>query len=158
MRCLRFCAAADGQRLNVVSDSFGSSSAHFGLQDEWAAMIDPPPLMEVLEAIFGTKDFCSTGAGGGDYNSECKQATVALPAIYSTRSSASKQRLPTAHLLVRGRLTQPLLPTGLRPRHGAAASVALRLQPEHRRHCRDPARRVQAQAHRNEGGDHGSVL
>ncbi len=57
-----------------MSDSFGSSSAHFGLQDEWAAMIDPPPLMEVLEAIFGTKDFCSTGAGGGDYNSECKQA------------------------------------------------------------------------------------
>eukprot|EP01045_Picozoa_sp_COSAG04_P007311 COSAG04_NODE_380_length_15462_cov_2.388401_9_plen_186_part_00 len=48
-------------------------------------MIDPPPLMEVLEAIFGTKDFCSTGAGGGDYNSEC--ATVALPAILSTRSS-----------------------------------------------------------------------
>ena len=88
MRCLRFCAAADGQRLNVVSDSFGSSSAHFGLQDEWAAMIDPPPLMEVLEAIFGTKDFCSTGAGGGDYNSECT-----LPAILSAR------------------LTQPLLPT-----------------------------------------------
>ena len=67
MRCLRFCAADR----HVVSDSFGSSSAHFGLQDEWAAMIDPPPLMEVLEAIFGTKDFCSTGAGGGDYNSEC---------------------------------------------------------------------------------------
>ena len=101
-----------------MTDSFGSSSAHFGLQDEWAAMIDPPPLMEVLEAIVGPKDFCSTGAGGGDYNSECKQATVALPAIYSTRSSASKQRLPTAHLLVRGRLTQPLLPTapGVRAR------------------------------------------
>ena len=83
MRCLRFCAAADGQRLNVVSDSFGSSSAHFGLQDEWAAMIDPPPLMEVLEAIFGTKDFCSTGAGGGDYNSECTHCNACPPPIYS---------------------------------------------------------------------------
>ena len=58
----------------------------------------------------------------------------------------------------RGRLTQPFLSTGLRPRHGATAPVALRLQPEHRRHRRDPARRVQAQAHRDEGGDHGSVL
>ena len=48
--------------------SFGSSSAHFGCLDEWAALIDPPPLMEVLEAVFGSKDFCSTGAGGGDYN------------------------------------------------------------------------------------------
>ena len=76
-----------------MSDSFGSSSAHFGLQDEWAAMIDPPPLMEVLEAIFGTKDFCSTGAGGGDYNSECKQ------------------RLPSQPFFQRGCLTQPLLTT-----------------------------------------------
>lgn len=48
--------------------SFGSSSAHFGCLDEWAALIDPPPLMEVLEAVFGTEHFCSTGAGGGDYN------------------------------------------------------------------------------------------
>jgi len=64
----------------------------------------------------------------------------------------------TPAIFQRGRLTQPLLPTGLRPRHGAAAPVALRLQPEHRRHRRDPARRVQAQAHRDEGGDHGSVL
>jgi hypothetical protein len=48
--------------------SFGSSSAHFGVLDEWCAMIDPPPLMKVLECIFGTADFYSTGAGGGDFN------------------------------------------------------------------------------------------
>ena len=72
---LSACAAA---LTELPSDSFGSSSAHFGLQDEWAAMIDPPPLMEVLEAVFGTKDFCSTGAGGGDYNSECSNP----PAIF----------------------------------------------------------------------------
>jgi hypothetical protein len=49
--------------------SFGSACcARFGVLDEWATMIDPPPLMEVLEVVFGTKDFCSTGAGGGDYN------------------------------------------------------------------------------------------
>ena len=73
-------------------------------------MIDPPPLMEVLEAIFGTKDFCSTGAGGGDYNSECT-----LPAILSAR------------------LTQPLLPTapGVRASLGLEVGLNPRLVVSH---------------------------
>lgn len=49
--------------------SFGGSTAYFGLQDEWSVLLDPPVLMEVMEAIFGTKDFVNTsGAGGGDFN------------------------------------------------------------------------------------------
>ena len=92
----------------MPSDSFGSSSAHFGLQDEWAAMIDPPPLMEVLEAVFGTKDFCSTGAGGGDYNSECSNP----PCSHLSRGRLSSQPLPTApgvRELLSPRLTTDLL-------------------------------------------------
>ena len=49
--------------------SFGSAPVHFGLQDLWSVLIDPPPLMEIMEAIFGTKDFVThSGSGGGDYN------------------------------------------------------------------------------------------
>jgi hypothetical protein len=49
--------------------SFGSAPASFGFQDYWSVLIDPPVLMEVMEAIFGTKDFVTnTGSGGGDYN------------------------------------------------------------------------------------------
>jgi hypothetical protein len=40
--------------------SFGAATAFFGLQDEWSVLLDPPVLMEVMEAIFG--------AGGGDFN------------------------------------------------------------------------------------------
>ena len=49
--------------------SFGAAPAHFGLQKHWSVLIDPPPLMEVMEAIFGTKDFVTnSGSGGGDFN------------------------------------------------------------------------------------------
>ena len=49
--------------------SFGAAPAHFGLQKYWSVLIDPPPLMEVMEAIFGTKDFVTnSGSGGGDFN------------------------------------------------------------------------------------------
>jgi hypothetical protein len=49
--------------------SFGGAPAHFKLQPFWSVLIDPPPLMEVMEAIFGTKDFVTnSGSGGGDFN------------------------------------------------------------------------------------------
>ena len=49
--------------------SFGSAPASFGFQDYWSVLIDPPVLMEVMEAIFGTKEFVTnSGSGGGDYN------------------------------------------------------------------------------------------
>lgn len=49
--------------------SFGQAPAFFGRQDEWATMIDPPVLNEVLKAVFETDDYaCVNGVVGGDYN------------------------------------------------------------------------------------------
>jgi hypothetical protein len=43
--------------------------AHFGLQDYWSVLLDPPVVMEIMEAVFGTKEFApGSGAGGGDFN------------------------------------------------------------------------------------------
>ena len=33
--------------------SFGGSTAHFGLQDYWSVLLDPPAVMEIMEAILG---------------------------------------------------------------------------------------------------------
>ena len=53
----------------TISDSFGGATAHFGLQDEWSVLLDPPAVLEIMECIFGTPDFVNTsGAGGGDFN------------------------------------------------------------------------------------------
>jgi hypothetical protein len=49
--------------------SFGSAPAHFGLQDYWAVLIDPPVLSEVLTAVFGSPDYVTGSASScGDYN------------------------------------------------------------------------------------------
>ena len=49
--------------------SFGSAPAHFGLQEYWSVLIDPPVLSEVLTAVFGTRDYITASASsGGDYN------------------------------------------------------------------------------------------
>jgi hypothetical protein len=49
--------------------SFGAAPAHFGLQAEWAVLIDPPALSAVLIAVFGTPDYiCSSASSCGDYN------------------------------------------------------------------------------------------
>ena len=46
-----------------------SSRWLFTLQDYWSVLLDPPAVMEIMEAIFGTKDFVNnSGAGGGDFN------------------------------------------------------------------------------------------
>ena len=41
----------------TISDSFGGATAHFGLQDEWSVLLDPPAVLEIMECIFGTPDF-----------------------------------------------------------------------------------------------------
>ena len=41
--------------------------AHFGLQDYWAVLKDPPAVVEIMEQVFGTKDFVCR-EGGGDFN------------------------------------------------------------------------------------------
>ena len=48
--------------------SLGSAPAHFGYQQEWSVLVDPPALKPVLTAIFGTPDYVNrTAASGGDF-------------------------------------------------------------------------------------------
>ena len=48
--------------------TFGTAPAHFGKQQEWACLIDPPRTIAVLSAIFGSDDFHQTAsASGGDF-------------------------------------------------------------------------------------------
>ena len=48
--------------------SLGSAPAHFGFQQEWSVLVDPPALRPVLAAIFGTDDYVNgTAASGGDF-------------------------------------------------------------------------------------------
>eukprot|EP01048_Picozoa_sp_COSAG05_P002728 COSAG05_NODE_117_length_17936_cov_137.220945_7_plen_344_part_00 len=68
--CIREMVGRDPERSGNRGShrySFGSAPAHFGLQDYWSVLKDPPAVLEVMEAIFGTKDFVCT-EGGGDFN------------------------------------------------------------------------------------------
>jgi hypothetical protein len=47
--------------------SFGNAPSYFGLEDYWAALKDPPAVVEIMEQIFGTRDFVCR-EGGGDFN------------------------------------------------------------------------------------------
>lgn len=59
----------------------GSPNAveHFGLQDYWSVLLDPPAVLEIMEAVFGTKEFGPGGIGGGDFNTPGTQS----PNIYN---------------------------------------------------------------------------
>ena len=46
--------------------SFGNAPAHFGCAANWATLIDPPAVLEVVEAIFESPLFTCSGYGG-DY-------------------------------------------------------------------------------------------
>jgi hypothetical protein len=46
--------------------SFGASFAHFGCCANWAALVDPPVVLEVLRSIFQSNDFRLENLGG-DY-------------------------------------------------------------------------------------------
>ena len=43
---------------------FANAFNHFGRMADWALLIDPPPVLAVLEAIWGSKDFRLQGIGG----------------------------------------------------------------------------------------------
>ena len=43
---------------------FANAGFHFGHGDAWALLIDPPPVLAVLEAIFQSPDFTLQGIGG----------------------------------------------------------------------------------------------
>jgi hypothetical protein len=54
--------------------SFGGAPASFGFQDYWGVLIDPPVLMEVMAAIFGTDDFVTNSGSGGGGEYYCKSS------------------------------------------------------------------------------------
>jgi hypothetical protein len=43
---------------------FANAFNHFGRMADWALLIDPPPVLAVLEAIYGSPDFRLQGIGG----------------------------------------------------------------------------------------------
>ena len=50
--------------------AFRDAAAYFGQQGAWAALLDPPALHDVLEAIWGSADYvCAASAypNGGDF-------------------------------------------------------------------------------------------
>eukprot|EP01052_Picozoa_sp_SAG31_P002905 SAG31_NODE_105_length_25008_cov_17.439399_18_plen_180_part_00 len=64
--CARVVAAmARADRRHRHRWSFGAGRRPWGLvEPEWSVLIDPPPLLEVLEKIFGGNDFYCAGCGG----------------------------------------------------------------------------------------------
>jgi hypothetical protein len=69
-RVVREVVARDPGRLGNRGShrySFGPAAEAFGEQASWAALVDPPVLMEVLAAAFETDAFLCGGAGGGDF-------------------------------------------------------------------------------------------
>jgi hypothetical protein len=47
--------------------TFGSAPAHFGQQAAWAALIDPPVTLAVVQAIFGDGYWTASSTSGGDF-------------------------------------------------------------------------------------------
>jgi hypothetical protein len=52
---------------------FSNSFNHFGHCAEWALLIDPPPVLAVLEAIYGSPNFRLQGVGGDFVLPGCTQ-------------------------------------------------------------------------------------
>ena len=68
--------------------SFGTAPAHFGLQDYWATLKDPPAVVEIMEAVFGTKDSSAWRVVG----------TSTLLDPWSTSTCAATRCLPVLSL------------------------------------------------------------
>ena len=62
--------ALDPQRIGNRGShrySFGGAVGALGEEPAWSVLVDPPALMPVMAAIFGTEDFTCDGVGGGDF-------------------------------------------------------------------------------------------
>eukprot|EP01051_Picozoa_sp_SAG22_P018493 SAG22_NODE_3129_length_1915_cov_1.469714_3_plen_321_part_00 len=71
-KTIRGMMASDGARVGNRGGhrySFGSAPGHFGCQEEWSVLIDPPVLMACLDAIFQSPDwsYAHGAASGGDF-------------------------------------------------------------------------------------------
>jgi hypothetical protein len=64
---IREMVALDPERLGNRGShrySFGAAASHFGSAGAWSVLIDPPIVLECLEAIFESPDFSCSGYGG----------------------------------------------------------------------------------------------
>ena len=69
-RVIRAMCALDPQRIGNRGShrySFGGAVGALGEEAAWSVLVDPPALMPVMAAIFGTEDFTCDGVGGGDF-------------------------------------------------------------------------------------------
>ena len=69
-RVIRAMCALDPQRIGNRGShrySFGGAVGALGEEPAWSVLVDPPALMPVMAAIFGTEDFTCDGVGGGDF-------------------------------------------------------------------------------------------
>ena len=64
-RVVQEMAGPSGDQRARYRWSFGAGRRPWGLvEPEWAVLIDPPPLLAVLTAIYGADDFLCCGCGG----------------------------------------------------------------------------------------------
>lgn len=64
-RVVQKMAGPSGDSRQQYRWSFGAGRRPWGRVDpEWAVLVDPPPLLAVLSAIYGTEDFLCCGCGG----------------------------------------------------------------------------------------------
>ena len=69
-RVIRAMCALDPQRIGNRGShryTFGGAVGALGEEPAWSVLVDPPALMPVMAAIFGTEDFTCDGVGGGDF-------------------------------------------------------------------------------------------
>eukprot|EP01045_Picozoa_sp_COSAG04_P041674 COSAG04_NODE_12787_length_635_cov_0.966418_1_plen_141_part_00 len=138
--------ALDPQRIGNRGShrySFGGAVGALGEEAAWSVLVDPPALMPVMAAIFGTEDFTCDGVGGGDFvlpgatdfqHLHSVSAALLLPGL----SSANPQELALLHLGA-GRL------------RAAGRQVP-------RRQARPPSRRLHILGRSRHGGGRGLQL
>ena len=79
-RVVREIIARDPDRLGNRGShrySIGSAAEAFGETAAWSALVDPPPLLEVMAAVFGDEELQCGGCTGG----ECVQRISLLSGL-----------------------------------------------------------------------------
>ena len=107
-RVIRAMCALDPQRIGNRGShrySFGGAVGALGEEPAWSVLVDPPALMPVMAAIFGTEDFTCDGVGGGDFvlpgatdfqHLHSVSAALLLPVFFGKPSGISRCKPRTA--------------------------------------------------------------
>ena len=101
-RVVREIIARDPDRLGNRGShrySIGSAAEAFGETAAWSALVDPPPLLEVMAAVFGDEELQCGGCTGGEcVFSFCSLLSSAccVPSVLS--SAFQQQPLPASRL------------------------------------------------------------